>query len=57
MNVKFRYYYGEPKEGISKVYDIQKKCYPSGLREVYKVWNADRQVFEWMKKEACMVIE
>lgn len=57
MSVKFNYFFGEFKEGISKVYDIQKKMYPSGLREVYKVWNADRQKFEWMKKEACTVIE
>lgn len=57
MSVKFSYFFGEFKEGISKVYDIQKRMYPSGLREVYKVWNADRQKFEWMKKEACTIIE
>jgi hypothetical protein len=57
MSVKFSYFFGEFKEGISKVYDIQKRHYPSGLREVYKVWNADRQKFEWMKKEACTIIE
>lgn len=57
MKIKFSYFFGEFKEGISKVYAIQKKMYPSGLREVYKVWNSDRQKFEWMKKEACTVIE
>ena len=43
MIVKFSYFFGEFKEGMSKVYDIQKRMYPSGLRVVYKVWNADRQ--------------
>lgn len=56
MAVKFRYFFGEFKEGVSKVYDIQKQMYPSGLRTVYKVWNADRQKFEWLKKEACEVV-
>lgn len=56
MTVKFTYFYGEFKEGVSKVYDIQKKLYPSGWREVYKVWVADRNAYEWMKKEACKVI-
>ena len=56
MKVSFRYFYGEFKTGISKVYGEKWDSFPSGRRLCYKVWNNDRELMEWLKADACEVV-
>ena len=56
MKVSFSYFYGERKSAVSKVYGVSTRIFPSGRRECFKVWNPDRKIMEWIKKDACQIL-
>lgn len=56
MIVSFSYFYGEHKTATSVVYDSRNCYFPSGRRKCYLVLNPDRNIKEWVKADACIVM-